>query len=110
MIKKTMYFYDEKQANLIKKVNDKLHRQRGVKVTDSIINDIKTLEKQIDNIRDILFDMKPFIKGLTNYIEKGEYGNTLTYIKNTQPRNINVNGKPIIDFNGIINKIKAANK
>ena len=36
MIKKTMYFYDEKQANLIKKVNDKLHRQRGVKVGDGI--------------------------------------------------------------------------
>lgn len=35
MIKKTMYFYDEKQANLIKKVNDKLHRQRGVKVGDA---------------------------------------------------------------------------
>lgn len=35
MIKKTMYFYDEKQANLIKKVNDKLHKQRGVYVKDN---------------------------------------------------------------------------
>ena len=34
MIKRTMYFYDKKQADLIKKVNDKLHRSRGVRVSD----------------------------------------------------------------------------
>lgn len=34
MIKRTMYFYDEKQADLIKKVNDKLHKKRGVRVRD----------------------------------------------------------------------------
>lgn len=34
MIKRTMYFYDKKQADLIKKVNDKLHRQRGMRVKD----------------------------------------------------------------------------
>lgn len=32
MIKRTMYFYDKKQADLIRKVNDKLHKQRGVGV------------------------------------------------------------------------------
>ena len=38
MIKRTMYFYDKKQADLIKKVNDKLHRQRGVRISDADIN------------------------------------------------------------------------
>ena len=29
MIKKTMYFYDEKQAKVIDSLNKKLHKQRG---------------------------------------------------------------------------------
>ena len=57
MIKRTMYFYDKKQADLIKKVNDKLHRRRGVKVGDAsdILNDIfrnkliESLKKDISN-------------------------------------------------------------
>lgn len=46
MIKRTMYFYDRKQADLIKKVNDKLHRQRGVKVAD--------IESSIDKDKELL--------------------------------------------------------
>lgn len=38
MIKKTMYFYDKKQANIISKLNDKLHKQRGVKVGDDAVD------------------------------------------------------------------------
>ena len=34
MIKRTMYFYDKKQANVISKLNDNLHKQRGVRVSD----------------------------------------------------------------------------
>ena len=37
MVKRIMYFYDKKQADLIKKVNDKLHMKRGIafRVKDS---------------------------------------------------------------------------
>lgn len=35
MIKRTMYFYDKKQANVISKLNDKLHRQRGIRIKDA---------------------------------------------------------------------------
>lgn len=38
MIKKTMYFYDEKQAKMIRKINDKLHKKRGVKIKDADID------------------------------------------------------------------------
>ena len=58
MVKRTMYFYDKKQADLIKKVNDKLHRQRGVRVKDddntnkkisimqNVVNEIINIERR----------------------------------------------------------------
>ena len=50
MIKRTMYFYDKKQADLIKKVNDKLHRQRGVKVEDADIKNLLNNTKKLNSI------------------------------------------------------------
>ena len=56
MIKRTMYFYDKKQADLIKKVNDKLHMQRGVRVKDDdqmeqFTAAIPSIRKHIPNIK-----------------------------------------------------------
>lgn len=48
MIKRTMYFYDKKQADLIKKVNDKLHRSRGIHIKDK--NILKDLAEDVDVI------------------------------------------------------------
>ena len=57
MVKRTMYFYDKKQTDLIKKVNDKLHRQRGVRVNDvdidieidKLISSILKFQKKVQN-------------------------------------------------------------
>lgn len=65
MIKKTMYFYDKKQADLINKVNDKLHRARGVKVGDAneisdvFINDLlKTAIKIEPVVKELITNIK----------------------------------------------------
>ena len=46
MIKRIMYFYDNKQADLIKRVNDKLHKQRGIRFID--------VESSIDKDKELL--------------------------------------------------------
>ena len=68
MIKRVMYFYDKKQADLIKKVNDKLHKQRGVRVSDAddaskIKKDIKEIKnaKDTKSLNSILQPIKGFI-------------------------------------------------
>ena len=71
-----MYFYDEKQANVIKKVNDKLHKQRGVKITDanhqsvdgaiaaikSVISELKSISNEaLKNSNSIVSDINKLI-------------------------------------------------
>lgn len=53
MIKRIMYFYDKKQADLIKKVNDKLHRQRGVHIKDISIKNIDAASVPDDIVKKI---------------------------------------------------------
>lgn len=48
MIKRTMYFYDKKQANVISKLNDNLHKQRGIHIKDK--NILKDLAEDVDAI------------------------------------------------------------
>ena len=58
MVKRTMYFYDKKQADLIKKVNDKLHRSRGIKIID--VNH-QSLDGAIAAINNVISELKLII-------------------------------------------------
>ena len=79
MIKRTMYFYDKKQADLIKKVNDKLHKQRGVKVGDGYYNKVVAGEayKIIKNLSNSFIEMANRSK---EYSEKNQFKEAAQYI------------------------------
>lgn len=69
MIKRIMYFYDKKQANVISKLNDNLHKQRGVRVGDADYIPLSQLNamQAIKNMND---NQDKYISSLVNKIEK----------------------------------------
>ena len=120
MIKKTMYFYDEKQANLIKKVNDKLHRQRGVKVGDApdtkiIVNILhkaaqEAAQQYNDNkgmgfasvykmLANKLIEFKNIVERMgTQYLKEEQLINAISSIKDTSaPKEFNILKRDIIN-------------
>ena len=120
MIKKTMYFYDEKQANLIKKVNDKLHRQRGVKVGDApdtkiIVNILhkaaqEAAQQYNDNkgmgfasvykmLANKLIEFKNIVERMgTQYLKEEQLINVISSIKDTSaPKEFNILKRDIIN-------------
>ena len=120
MIKKTMYFYDEKQANLIKKVNDKLHRQRGVKVGDApdtkiIVNILHKAAQEVaqqynDNkgmgfasvykmLANKLIEFKNIVERMgTQYLKEEQLINAISSIKDTSaPKEFNILKRDIIN-------------
>ena len=120
MIKKTMYFYDEKQANLIKKVNDKLHKQRGVKVGDVpdtkiIVNILhkaaqEAVQQYNDNkgmgfasvykmLANKLIEFKNIVERMgTQYLKEEQLINAISSIKDTSaPKEFNILKRDIIN-------------
>lgn len=78
MIKRIMYFYDKKQADLIKKVNDKLHRQRGIRVVDGInsgkaaqiLRDAAEYTRMITNFKSVPEELKSECKQVASQMMK----------------------------------------
>ena len=66
MVKRIMYFYDKKQANIISKLNDNLHKQRGVKIGDDvnagkaaqILRDAAEYTRMITNFKSVPEELK----------------------------------------------------
>ena len=88
MIKRTMYFYDKKQANTISKLNDALHKQRGVKVGDTTYktsddanfnNILKTVI--IDNIERDASRLKNQLKNFDKALSIIKRSDDIIYIK-----------------------------
>lgn len=71
MIKRTMYFYDKKQADLIKKVNDKLHKKRGLKISDAEM--FTSFNKELDDTIKEILDFQKDVASL--------FGNNMKYIR-----------------------------
>lgn len=83
MIKRTMYFYDKKQADLIKKVNDKLHRQRGVRVGDD--SQMSEFLAAIPDIKKSVSNIKKYANLFTNSMTKsGVHPTILNMVKEIQ--------------------------
>ena len=89
MIKRVMYFYDKKQANAISKLNDTLHKQRGVRVSDvddtinSIFVDevISNLTRRLKKLEDDASKIKKVIKEIKNAKDTKSLNNILQSIK-----------------------------
>ena len=82
MIKRTMYFYDKKQADVISKLNDKLHKQRGVRVGDAV-NFNETLKVVImSNIEKDINRLKNQLKSFSRALSIIKRSNDIIYIKN----------------------------
>lgn len=89
MIKRAMYFYDKKQANVISKLNDTLHKQRGVRVSDvddtidSIFVDevISNLTRRLKKLEDDASKIKKAIKEIKNAKDTKLLNNILRSIK-----------------------------
>lgn len=78
MIKRTMYFYDKKQANIISKLNDNLHKQRGVRVGDDvnagkaaqILRDAAEYTRMITNFKSMPEELKSECKQVASQMMK----------------------------------------
>lgn len=89
MIKRAMYFYDKKQANVISKLNDTLYKQRGVRVSDvddtidSIFVDevISSLTRRLKKLEDVASKIKKAIKEIKNAKDTKLLNNILRAIK-----------------------------
>lgn len=73
-----MYFYDKKQANVISKLNDKLHKQRGVRMGDGInsgkaaqiLRDAAEYTRMITNSKDVPEELKSECKQVASQMMK----------------------------------------
>lgn len=78
MVKRIMYFYDKKQANIISKLNDKLHKQRDIRIGDGvntgkaaqILRDAAEYTRMITNSKDVPEELKSECKQVASQMMK----------------------------------------
>ena len=119
MIKKTMYFYDKKQANVISKLNDKLHKQRGVRVGDTAYKtsddtNLNAILKAviIDNIKRDASRLKNQLKNFDRALSIIKRSDGIIYIKNALrdlSNGMYMNETLRNEYGGLVNRLEELN-
>lgn len=119
MIKKTIYFYDEKQANVISKLNDKLHKQRGVRVGDTTYKtsddtNLNAILKAviIDNIKRDASRLKNQLKNFDRALSIIKRSDDIIYIKNALrdlSNGMYMNETLRNEYGGLVNRLEELN-